>query len=167
MPSSSSCSSCYQVVVVGDGAAGKTSLCMRFCENNFAKQYKQTIGLDFFIKRLLLPNETHVTLQIWDIGGQSIGSKMLSKYVFGADAILFLYDLTNKESFKNIEDWLDLIKKTFPDTPPVMALLGNKCTLVVGMLYDSSWTQSQLLLTVVVVVVVVVVVTFALDFSCT
>lgn len=43
-----------QVVILGDGAVGKTSVAMRFCEDYFAKQYKQTIGLDFFIKRIIL-----------------------------------------------------------------------------------------------------------------
>ena len=44
----------------------------------------QTIGLDFMLKRLDLPGNTHVALQIWDIGGQSIGSKMLGNYIFGS-----------------------------------------------------------------------------------
>lgn len=44
-----------QVVILGDGAVGKTSITMRFCEDYFARQYKQTIGVDFFIKRVVLP----------------------------------------------------------------------------------------------------------------
>lgn len=55
----------------------------------------QTIGLDFMLKRLELPGKTHVALQIWDIGGQSIGSKMLGNYIFGSQAILICYDITN------------------------------------------------------------------------
>ena len=47
----------------------------------------QTIGLDFMLKRLDLPGNTHVALQIWDIGGQSIGSKMLGNYIFGKPAL--------------------------------------------------------------------------------
>jgi hypothetical protein len=45
----------------------------------------QTIGLDFMLKRLDLPGNVHVALQIWDIGGQSIGSKMLGNYIFGTN----------------------------------------------------------------------------------
>jgi GTPase SAR1 family protein len=44
----------------------------------------QTIGLDFMLKRLDLPGNVHVALQIWDIGGQSCGSKMLGNYIYGA-----------------------------------------------------------------------------------
>uniref|UniRef100_A0A8C7Y0D2 RAB28, member RAS onco family n=1 Tax=Oryzias sinensis TaxID=183150 RepID=A0A8C7Y0D2_9TELE len=44
-----------KIVVVGDGACGKTSLATRFAQESFGKQYKQTIGLDFFLKRISLP----------------------------------------------------------------------------------------------------------------
>ena len=47
----------YKVILLGDGATGKTSIAMRFTEDHFAMQYKQTIGLDFFIKRLVLPGD--------------------------------------------------------------------------------------------------------------
>jgi GTPase SAR1 family protein len=45
----------YKIVILGDGAVGKTSIISRFCDEQFAKQYKQTIGVDFFIKRIILP----------------------------------------------------------------------------------------------------------------
>ena len=47
----------YKVIILGDGATGKTSIAMRFTEDHFAMQYKQTIGLDFFIKRIVLPGD--------------------------------------------------------------------------------------------------------------
>ena len=77
----------YKVIILGDGAVGKTSIAMRFTEDHFAKAYKQTIGVDFFIKRLVLPGEVHVALQIWDIGGQTIGGKMIGNYIYGAQVL--------------------------------------------------------------------------------
>ena len=71
----------------GDGTTGKTSLIMRFCEDYFAKTYKQTIGVDFFVKRLELPQNTLVGLQVWDIGGQSIFGKMIGTYIYEANAV--------------------------------------------------------------------------------
>ena len=47
----------YKVILLGDGATGKTSIAMRFTDDHFAQQYKQTIGLDFFIKKLVLPGD--------------------------------------------------------------------------------------------------------------
>lgn len=89
---------------------GKTSLTNRFCEDYFAAQYKQTIGVDWFIKRVVLPGDVHVALQIWDIGGQTIGSKMVSNYIYGAQAVLLVYDITNFQSFQDLEDWLALVR---------------------------------------------------------
>lgn len=120
----------YKVVILGDGAIGKTSLVMRFCEDQFARKYKQTIGVDFFIKHVVLPGDVHVALQIWDIGGQTIGSKMIHNYIFGAHAVLLVYDITNVQSFQSLEDWHSLVTKTYnEDMAPYIALIGNKTDL--------------------------------------
>eukprot|EP01060_Flectonema_neradi_P037619 TRINITY_DN7622_c3_g1_i1.p1 TRINITY_DN7622_c3_g1~~TRINITY_DN7622_c3_g1_i1.p1 ORF type:complete len:256 (+),score=41.19 TRINITY_DN7622_c3_g1_i1:80-769(+) len=121
----------YKVLVVGDGAVGKTSLINRFCDGAFKETYKQTIGLDFFIKAVPLPGQVNTTLQIWDIGGQQLGGKMLSNYLFGTHAILLVYDVTSYDSFKNSELWLDFIKQQFKDKKnvPYLALVGNKMDL--------------------------------------
>ena len=85
----------YKVVVLGNGTVGKTSIIMRFCEDYFAKSYKQTIGVDFFVKRLELPGDVYVALQVWDIGGQSIFGKMIGTYIYEANAVILVYDITN------------------------------------------------------------------------
>ena len=91
--------------------------------------YKQTIGLDFFIKRIVLPGDVHVALQIWDIGGQTIGGKMIGNYIYGAHAVLLCYDITNYQSFQDLEDWYRLVRRAFDkDSLPSIALVGNKST---------------------------------------
>merc|ERR1712178_80873 len=118
----------FKVITIGDGAVGKTSIVNRFRKDHFAASYKQTIGLDFFMKRLELPGKVDVAMQVWDIGGQTIGGKMIGNYVFGSHAILLTYDITNAESFHDLEDWLAVVQKVFKDeeTKPYLALVGNK-----------------------------------------
>jgi len=117
----------YKIVILGDGAVGKTSITNRFVDDHFARQYKQTIGVDFFIKRVVLPGDVHVALQIWDIGGQTIGSEMIGNYIYGSHAVLLVYDITNYQSFQNLEDWHGMVEKTFGNDPlPYTALVGNK-----------------------------------------
>ncbi|XP_029446711.1 ras-related protein Rab-28 isoform X1 [Rhinatrema bivittatum] len=120
-----------KVVILGDGASGKTSVAMRFAQEAFGKQYKQTVGLDFFMKRIILPGNLNVTLQVWDVGGQTIGGKMLDKYIYGAQGILLVYDITNYQSFENLEDWYAMVKKVNEesDAQPFVALVGNKTDL--------------------------------------
>ena len=52
----------YKIVILGNGTVGKTSIIMRLCEDYFAKSYKQTIGVDFFVKRLEMPEDVQVAL---------------------------------------------------------------------------------------------------------
>ncbi|VIO86590.1 Uncharacterized protein BM_BM6292 [Brugia malayi] len=120
-----------KIVVCGDGASGKTSLCVRFAQDNFGRQYQQTIGLDFFTRRLTLPGNVSVLLQIWDIGGQSIASPMLEKYINGAHGAVVVYDVTNSSSFENLEDWINIIKQVTKtqERPVVLMLVGNKTDL--------------------------------------
>jgi Ras-related protein Rab-28 len=45
----------FKVIILGDGAVGKSSICTRFANETFSQTYKQTIGVDFFIKKINLP----------------------------------------------------------------------------------------------------------------
>ncbi|KAH8045156.1 GTPase [Aureococcus anophagefferens] len=111
----------FKVILLGDGAVGKTSIATRFSSDEFTQSYKQTIGLDFFIKHLILPGaaspETasflrEVSPQATSTSrcrrGTSAASpsrRRCSNHIFGAHAILLCYDITNYESFANLEDW--------------------------------------------------------------
>lgn len=93
----------------------------------------------------------NVTIQVWDIGGQSIGGKMLDNYIYGANvregseisldvvvfflvlqAVLLVYDITNYSSFEDLEDWLGMVRRVVSNSeeeswkPPHLALVGNK-----------------------------------------
>lgn len=119
-----------KIVIMGDGASGKTSLATRYSQEQFGKQYKQTIGLDFFLKRIVLPGNVNVALQVWDIGGQTLGGAMLENYVYGCQGALLVYDITNHNSFDNLEDWYGTIRKVLgKERLPHMALVGNKSDL--------------------------------------
>jgi len=131
----------FKVIVLGDGAVGKTSIVARCTQDTFAASYKQTIGLDFSNKQVALPGDIFVTLQIWDIGGQSLGSKMIRNYIHGADAVVLTYDITNYQSFQDLSDWLSLVHQTFLPSSgqnsdssfherlPYLAVVANKVDL--------------------------------------
>lgn len=118
-----------KIVVIGDGASGKTSLITRYTQDQFGKQYDQTIGLDFFLKRINVTENKNVTLKIWDIGGQTLGGNMLDKYIYGADGVLLVYDVTNHRSFENLEDWYEAVSKMVRDKKLHYALVANKSDL--------------------------------------
>ncbi|KAL6740210.1 hypothetical protein Aduo_013588 [Ancylostoma duodenale] len=117
-----------KIVVCGDGSSGKTSLCQRFVKDTFERSYHQTLGLDFFSKRISLPGDVQVLMQVWDIGGQSIAGEMIDKYIYGSHAALIVYDVTNLNSFDNCQDWLNVIRRVTKsqEKPPQIVLVGNK-----------------------------------------
>ena len=59
----------HQVLIVGNGAVGKSSMIQRYCRGTFTKSYKKTIGVDFLEKQLRVHGED-VRLMLWDTAGQ-------------------------------------------------------------------------------------------------
>jgi Ras-related protein Rab-28 len=116
------------LAIIGDGSVGKSTIIAAFRAEGFHAVYKQTVGCDFYEKQLKLRGESYVSLKVWDIGGQSIHSKNLTTYLQHSSAILLVYDVTNRESFANLDDWLSQARKC-AQTEHVY-LLGNKVDLV-------------------------------------
>lgn len=52
----------FKIILLGDGAVGKTSIASRIAEEKFSKNYKQTVGVDFFMKRISLPRMFYLFL---------------------------------------------------------------------------------------------------------
>ena len=54
--------------------------------------------------------------------------RMLDKYIFGAHAILLIYDVTNSKTFENLETWLRASQRVTGsmEKPPMYALVANK-----------------------------------------
>lgn len=118
-----------KILLCGNGSAGKTSLCQRFRTDGFERVYRQTIGVDFYEKPLKIRNQA-CSLSVWDIGGQSIGSRMLAQYVRGAAIAFVCFDVTDAQSFADAADWLNILRADAEAAPLHIYLLGNKADLV-------------------------------------
>jgi len=117
----------YKIIVVGDGAVGKTSITVRTCHGQFDGEYLMTIGVEFGIKACTTENGD-IRMQIWDTAGQERFRFLQPAYYRGAHGALLVYDITRKESFNNISSWMDNLLGTINDTIPTI-LVGNKCDL--------------------------------------
>uniref|UniRef100_A0AAY4DDY5 small monomeric GTPase n=1 Tax=Denticeps clupeoides TaxID=299321 RepID=A0AAY4DDY5_9TELE len=113
------------VMLVGDSGVGKTCLLVRFKDGAFlAGSFISTVGIDFRNKVLNI-DAVKVKLQIWDTAGQERFRSVTHAYYRDADALLLLYDVTNKASFDNIQAWLTEVHE-FAQKEVVLMLLGNK-----------------------------------------
>ena len=112
-----------KAVVIGDGGVGKTSLIIRHVDKKFDESYKPTLGFDISLKTVPL-EKSSAELLIWDIGGQAIFKEIRESYLEGSHCCLLVFDLTKKESFNNIENWLNELKRFAGEIPFI--LIGNK-----------------------------------------
>lgn len=119
----------YKIVMLGDGAVGKTAMTTRFTQNFFEADYKRTIGSDFAIKRLTLPDlKAQVTLQVWDLAGQPRFESVRQGFYRGARGGLLLYDVTRRRTFLNVDDWRNEAFKNLEREIPLI-LVANKVDL--------------------------------------
>ncbi|KAM6963568.1 ras-related protein Rab-26-like isoform 2-T2 [Tautogolabrus adspersus] len=115
----------FKVMLVGDSGVGKTCLLVRFKDGAFlAGSFISTVGIDFRNKVMGI-DAVKVKLQIWDTAGQERFRSVTHAYYRDANALLLLYDVTNKASFDNIRAWLTEIHE-FTQQDVVVMLLGNK-----------------------------------------
>ncbi|XP_061605499.1 ras-related protein Rab-26-like isoform X8 [Phyllopteryx taeniolatus] len=95
----------FKVMLVGDSGVGKTCLLVRFKDGAFlAGSFISTVGIDFRNKVLSIDG-VKVKLQIWDTAGQERFRSVTHAYYRDAHALLLLYDVTNKTSFDNIQEF--------------------------------------------------------------
>ena len=97
----------------------------------YSKNYNPTTGVDFYLKRTTVAANKNCALKLWDISGKAMQGRMLDKYIFGADAVMLVYDVTNSASFESLEDWLEMARVCLAgaERRPSMALVANKIDL--------------------------------------
>lgn len=117
----------FKIVLAGNSSVGKSSLILKFVENTFKEIFLPTIGIDFKLKTLTI-NDKRIKLQIWDTAGQDRFKTVNKNYYRGAHGILLMYDITQLDSFKNLNSWLIEIEKN-ANKNVVKLLVGNKVDL--------------------------------------
>ena len=119
----------YKIVMLGDGAVGKTAMTTRFTQNFFDSDYKRTIGSDFAIKRLNIEDmDIHVTLQVWDLAGQPRFESVRQGFYRGSRGGLLLYDVTRRRTFLNVDNWKEEAFNSLQNEIPLV-LVANKVDL--------------------------------------
>ncbi|TKR78327.1 hypothetical protein L596_019148 [Steinernema carpocapsae] len=121
----------FKVIIIGDAGVGKTCLSFRFCNGRFPAQTEATIGVDFRERSVVIDKEL-LRVQLWDTAGQErYRQSIVSHYYRGVNAVVFVYDVTNPQSFRSLEQWIVECKKhsvLASDNVPHI-LIGNKCDL--------------------------------------
>ena len=86
-----------------------------------------SIGVDFKLKNIEIDNK-RIKLQVWDTAGQERFRTITTSYYKGSQAIVVVYDITDKESFEHVKNWMADVDK-FAKDGVLRILVGNKCDL--------------------------------------
>ena len=116
-----------KVLIIGDSGVGKSCLLNKYVDDIYIDHHLTTIGVDFKIKTIDV-NGKIVKLQIWDTAGQERFRVITTSYYRGASAVLAVFDLTSRESFENLEVWLEQVYKLTETAVirPTIIIVGTK-----------------------------------------
>ena len=117
----------YKLIFLGDQSVGKSCILNRFLNDTFIEDYQATIGLDFQSKNVQIDNQD-IHLLLYDTAGQEKFRSLIPMYTRDANIILLVYDISNKDSFVNLSQWLkDLTNVNMDEV--ILCIVGNKIDL--------------------------------------
>jgi len=117
-----------KLLIIGESGVGKSSLLLRFTDDAFDPEQAATIGVDFKVKTVKV-NGDKVKLAIWDTAGQERFRTLTPSYYRGGQGVIVVYDVTSRDSFTKIENWLTELETYSTNQDLVKMLVGNKCDL--------------------------------------
>lgn len=114
----------FKVVVLGEAGVGKSSLIRRYTQGYFTERTTTTVGVDRIPLNITVDNES-LLFQVLDTSGCFGFRGLIKSYMNNVDAVVFVYDLTNKESFACLPLWNTILKAS-GKTDITKILVGNK-----------------------------------------
>lgn len=145
----------FKTVIVGETAAGKSSILQQFVNGRLNEISKETVGVEFGSRTISVASEDAsgsggsfctVKLQIWDTAGQEKFRSMTRSYYRGSVGCLLAFALNDRDSFLKLEQWLKEARATAGEELTVV-LVGNKADLAaerqVTLLEATKFAQAQ------------------------
>ena len=120
-------SKCYilKVGIVGNYNVGKSSFLDSYIDQEIKKCQLSTIGVDFRTKIIDYENNSY-KLHIWDTAGQEQFANIVRGYLREVDIIIFMYDITNIKSFKDLPKWINEVDFLNKDKKIIKYVVGHK-----------------------------------------
>ena len=130
----------YKIILIGNTAVGKTALFRKMETGEFSDKNIATIGVAK--KTLYTPVEVdingkrikkNICVSLYDTAGQEKFKSITLNYFKETEGIILMYDITKRESFDNVEAWINSIKESIGSSHSseyVIILMGNKLDLV-------------------------------------
>ena len=114
----------YKVILIGDSGVGKSCILNRATKGSFKESHEITLGAEYGLIHSKIDGKV-VRLQIWDTAGHESFKSMTKVFYKSSHAVLLIYNITNRDSFINLKDWLDEVKENAPNDVKI-CLIGNQ-----------------------------------------
>ena len=111
-------------VIIGDSGVGKSNILLKYTNGTFSDEFKATVGVEFGAKNIEI-KKTIYRIQIWDTAGQENFRSIARAYYKNSVCACIVYDITNRNSFNSVQEWIDDCTKQTPKTI-LLLLIGNK-----------------------------------------
>lgn len=129
--------SLFKILIIGDSGVGKTSILNRYASDMFNESFISTIGVDFKIKTMNIDGN-NIKMQIWDTAGQERFRTITSSYYRGAHGIIVVFDVSDRESFLDVDIWMREIDNFCVNKKIQKILIGNKIDLERKVSYEEA-----------------------------
>ena len=116
--------SAIKIGLLGDSTVGKTAICNSFMGIEFTADNLSTIGQEKLETKFILDNGKEIKLSIWDTAGQERFRATSFKTLRAAHGVIVVFDVTKRETFEHVDDWLKTIKEELQE--PNLIIFGNK-----------------------------------------
>ena len=109
----------FKIVLIGDGATGKSAFVKRHLEGEYEKKYTPTLGVSVATINFTT-NYGIIKFDVWDTAGQEIYSGLKDGYYINADGALLFFDVSSPETLKNVPTWRSAFSRLNPDSPIIL-----------------------------------------------
>ena len=128
----------YKIILLGDSSVGKTCIFKKITTGQFNEKIISTIGMDRRTLYLEIntskqgepEHKQNCDIQLWDTAGQERFRSITKNYYAASQGLLFIYDITKRETFENLDEWFKNVKDDLGiDNNYLIFLIGNKLDL--------------------------------------
>ena len=115
----------YKIITLGSTGVGKTSVFLRLIKETFQDDLQTTINLKIYDDYYIKYKKKKYKLNFYDTSGSERYNAFTRNYLRNSDGIIFVYDITNKKTFDDLESWYNMYQEEKKEV--IGILIGNKC----------------------------------------
>ncbi|CAD8137047.1 unnamed protein product [Paramecium octaurelia] len=117
-----------KILMLGEGAVGKSSLLNRYVDEKFSENIQATLGVEYR-QKILTQGEKQLIVQVWDTAGQERFRVITPIFYRNAQGVSLVYSVVDKNSFQQVQTWIDNLKDQIDCEQVSIVLVANKCDI--------------------------------------